>query len=243
MRVVGAAFTATCRATTFWSFGSSFPGPTFQARRGLRAVDRLDQPAAADTLPADPSTRFTVPRRTSLRSAQWFTCTARASRRGDGNPEPLVRHCGRVGELLLSQRPGRGHAHGSLRSHDGHQPPQRVRRADGRVTLIRDAAEGRGSTFRAIAPTFHSSSAIACCSAQTDRLDYPVSGNPDSPWVDDATGDAVILINGKLFPSLDVEPRRNARFRLINGSERPLSTRLAASTTVRRCIRLPPTRD
>jgi spore coat protein A len=48
------------------------------------------------------------------------------------------------------------------------------------------------------------------------QLDYPTSGKPESPWVEDASGDA-ILINGKLFPYLDVEPRKY-RFRIVNGS-------------------------
>lgn len=48
------------------------------------------------------------------------------------------------------------------------------------------------------------------------QLDYPVSENSPNPWVPEVFGDA-ILVNGKLFPYLDVEPRRY-RFRLLNGS-------------------------
>jgi spore coat protein A, manganese oxidase len=48
------------------------------------------------------------------------------------------------------------------------------------------------------------------------QLTYPVSGKPDAPWVPEAFGDAM-LVNGKLFPYLEVEPRRY-RFRLMNGS-------------------------
>ena len=35
---------------------------------------------------------------------------------------------------------------------------------------------------------------------------YPVSGDPASPWVPEVFGDAM-LVNGKLFPYLDVQPR------------------------------------
>lgn len=48
------------------------------------------------------------------------------------------------------------------------------------------------------------------------ELDYPVSPNPKAPWVPEVFGDA-ILVNGKLLPYLDVEPRKY-RFRLMNGS-------------------------
>jgi len=48
------------------------------------------------------------------------------------------------------------------------------------------------------------------------QLSYPVSPDPQSPWVPDAFGDA-ILVNGKLFPYLEVEPRKY-RFRLLNAA-------------------------
>ncbi len=47
-------------------------------------------------------------------------------------------------------------------------------------------------------------------------LDYPVSGRPDAPWVPEVFGNAM-LVNGKLFPYLDVEPRPY-RFRVLNAS-------------------------
>jgi spore coat protein A len=51
---------------------------------------------------------------------------------------------------------------------------------------------------------------------QDGRLDYLVSGIPGAPWVPEAPGEAM-LINGRLFPYLDVEPRRY-RFRVLNAS-------------------------
>jgi spore coat protein A len=46
------------------------------------------------------------------------------------------------------------------------------------------------------------------------QLFYPTSGDPDHPWVPEFAGDA-ILINGKIRPFLEVEPRLY-RFRLLN---------------------------
>jgi spore coat protein A, manganese oxidase len=48
------------------------------------------------------------------------------------------------------------------------------------------------------------------------QLEYPVSGDPRSPWVPEVYSN-VMLANGKLFPFLDVEPRKY-RFRVMNGS-------------------------
>jgi len=48
------------------------------------------------------------------------------------------------------------------------------------------------------------------------QINYPVSGDPQKPWLPEVFGDA-ILVNGKLFPYLEVEPRPY-RFRVLNGS-------------------------
>jgi len=48
------------------------------------------------------------------------------------------------------------------------------------------------------------------------QLYYPVSGDPDHPWVSEFSGDA-ILINGKIFPYFEVEPRLY-RFRVLNAA-------------------------
>ena len=48
------------------------------------------------------------------------------------------------------------------------------------------------------------------------QLAYPVSSDPAAPWVADFLGDA-LLVNGKLFPFLEVEPCLY-RFRVLNFS-------------------------
>jgi len=60
---------------------------------------------------------------------------------------------------------------------------------------------------------------LAICDRQLTRdgqLEYPTSGDPDAPWVPEVFGEA-FLINGKLFPFLEAEPRRY-RFRIVNVS-------------------------
>jgi spore coat protein A len=51
---------------------------------------------------------------------------------------------------------------------------------------------------------------------QDGQLSYPVSRDPEHPWISEVRGE-VPLINGKIFPYLDVEPRRY-RIRLLNAS-------------------------
>jgi spore coat protein A, manganese oxidase len=48
------------------------------------------------------------------------------------------------------------------------------------------------------------------------QLSYPVSSDPDKPWVPEAFGEAQ-LVNGKLYPYLNVEPRKY-RLRVLNGA-------------------------
>jgi spore coat protein A len=48
------------------------------------------------------------------------------------------------------------------------------------------------------------------------QLYYPVAANPASPWISEFFGD-VMLVNGKIFPYLEVEPRKY-RFRILNGA-------------------------
>src|SRR6202041_3258493 len=48
------------------------------------------------------------------------------------------------------------------------------------------------------------------------QLSYPVSAVPERPWVPEVFGEAQ-LVNGKLFPYLDVEPRKY-RFRILNAA-------------------------
>ncbi len=48
------------------------------------------------------------------------------------------------------------------------------------------------------------------------QLSYPISADPERPWVPEVFGEAH-LVNGKIFPYLDVEPRKY-RFRILNGA-------------------------
>lgn len=59
------------------------------------------------------------------------------------------------------------------------------------------------------------------------QLLYPVSSDPRSPWVADFFGN-IMMVNGKILPYLEVEPRKY-RFRILNGSNARLYHLLLAS--------------
>ena len=48
------------------------------------------------------------------------------------------------------------------------------------------------------------------------QLSYPVSSDVEHPWISEVLGE-VPLVNGKIFPYLDVEPRKY-RFRILNAA-------------------------
>jgi spore coat protein A len=48
------------------------------------------------------------------------------------------------------------------------------------------------------------------------ELSYPISSDPDHPWISEVLGE-VPLVNGKIFPYLEVEPRKY-RFRVLNAA-------------------------
>jgi spore coat protein A len=48
------------------------------------------------------------------------------------------------------------------------------------------------------------------------QLSYPVSADPENPWVPEVFGE-LNLVNGKIFPFLEVEPRKY-RFRILNAA-------------------------
>jgi spore coat protein A, manganese oxidase len=59
------------------------------------------------------------------------------------------------------------------------------------------------------------------------QLLYPVSDNPDSPWLADFFGN-VMMVNGRVTPFLEVEPRKY-RFRILNASNSRLYHLLLAN--------------
>ncbi len=197
--------------TTFWGYDGSCPGPTFETRTGkpilvewanelpqqhLFAVDHTLHGAEADK----PDVRTVV-----------HLHGGRTPPESDGYPEDWFV----PGKSAAYFYPNHQEA-AALFYHDHAMGITRLNAAAGLsgLYLIRDEFEdglnlpkGRYELPLVILDrSFH----------PDGQIYYPVSGKPGSPWVSEYYGSA-ILVNGKIFPFHEVEPRKY-RLRLLNSS-------------------------
>jgi spore coat protein A len=197
--------------TTFWGYDGASPGPTIEARNGaaiqvdwinnlpskhLFAVDHTLDGASSDV----PEVR-TI---THLHGG-------RVGPDSDGYPERWIT----PGNSATHHYPNQQEAC-TLFYHDHAMGITRLNTAAGLMGLylIRDEFEDGlklpGGEHEVplvlVDRSFH----------PQGQIYYPVSGDPERPWVSEYYGGG-ILVNGKLFPVLNVQPRRY-RFRILNGS-------------------------
>jgi spore coat protein A len=197
--------------TRMWGYNGASPGPTFEARSGeplliewrnelppqhLFAVDHSLHGAEA----SKPDVR-TVVHLHGGRTAPQF----------DGHPE-LWYTPGRSGAYFY---PNQQEA-AALFYHDHAMGITRLNTMAGLVGLylLRDETE---DALRLPQGRYEVPLVLYDRNFTTDgQLHYPVSGKPASPWVSEFIGNT-ILVNGKIAPFLDVEPRRY-RLRVLNAS-------------------------
>lgn len=197
--------------STLWGYGGTSPGPTIEARSGspvrvdwinklpdrhLFAVDHTLEGASAD----QPEVR-TV---THLHGG-------RVGPESDGFPETWIT----PGRSAAYYYPNQQEA-AALFYHDHAMGITRLNTAAGLMGLylVRDEFEDR---LKLPGGEFEVPLIIVDRSFRKDgQIYYPVSGDPKSPWVSEYYGGG-ILVNGKLFPFLEVLPRRY-RFRILNSS-------------------------
>jgi spore coat protein A len=197
--------------TRLWSFGSTFPGPTVEVRRGQGVwIEWINRLPKKHFLPIDHTIHGAEPDKPEGRAVV-HVHGAKVPPESDGYPERWLES----GASASYYYPNDQNA-ATLWYHDHTMGINRLNVYAGLmgVYLIRDAAEDELNL-----PRDRYDIPLLICDRlllSNGQLDYPTSGNPESPWVEDATGDAY-LINGKLFPYLNVEPRKY-RFRMINGS-------------------------
>ncbi|HZU84452.1 MAG TPA: multicopper oxidase [Polyangiaceae bacterium] len=197
--------------TRFWTYDGSVPGPTIETRsgRGLFVEWRSELPRR-HFLPVDHTLCGAGADRPDVRAVV-HVHGAKAPPESDGYPEDWIT----PGRSLLYHYPNRQDA-ATLWYHDHAMGIERLNQYAGLfgVFLVRDEVEDALALPRG---------AYEIPLVLFDRLldargqlVYPTSGNRDAPWVTEFYGDA-LLVNGKLFPYLDVEPRRY-RFRVVNAS-------------------------
>lgn len=198
-------------ATRFWGFGSSVPGPTFETRSGEPLmVEWVNALSGSHFLPIDRTIHGAEADKPEVRTVVHLH-GAKTGPESDGYPEDWIA----PGKSSLYYYPNQQDA-AMLWYHDHALGINRLNVYAGLLGafFIRDKAEEvlnlPGGRYEL--PLILYDRLLT----REGQLLYPVSPDPQSPWVPEVFGNA-ILVNGKLFPYLEVEPRKY-RFRVLNGS-------------------------
>jgi spore coat protein A len=197
--------------TRFWSFGSSAPGPTFENRSGEPLlVEWVNALPHEHFLPVDHTIHGAEADKPAVRTVVHLH-GAKTRPESDGYPEDWIV----PGKSSLYYYPNQQDA-AMLWYHDHALGINRLNVYAGLLGafFIRDGVEDALNLpmGKYELPLILYDRLLT----RDGQLLYPVSPDPESPWVPEIFGNA-ILVNGKLFPYLDVEPRRY-RFRVLNGS-------------------------
>jgi spore coat protein A len=197
--------------TTFWGYDGCSPGPTFETRAGAPlVVEWANELPTRHLLPVDKTLHGAEPDKPEVRTVVHLH-GAKVRPESDGNPEHWIV----PGQSAICHYPNRQDA-ASLFYHDHAMGITRLNAIAGLFGFffIRDPLEEALHL-----PRGRYEIPLAICDRifkLNGQLDYPISGNPAAPWTSEFYGNAVLL-NTKLFPFLEVEPRKY-RFRLLNAS-------------------------
>jgi spore coat protein A, manganese oxidase len=198
-------------ATRMWSFEDSFPGPTLETLSGhAMMVEWVNSLPGRHFLPIDHTLHGADQSLPEVRSVIHLH-GGRTPADSDGYPESWVV----PGKSQLCFYPSKQDA-ALLFYHDHTMGINRLNIYAGMqgLFIVRDPLEA-GLNL----PSGKYEIPMLICDRllRTDgQLEYPVSEHPGKPWVPEVFGNA-ILVNGKLLPYLDVEPRKY-RLRIMNGS-------------------------
>jgi len=197
--------------TRFWSFGPSAPGPTFETRDGEPLfVEWVNALPSEHFLPVDHTLHGAEADKPAVRTVVHLH-GAKTGPESDGYPEDWIV----PGKSSLYYYPNQQDA-AMLWYHDHALGINRLNVYAGLLGafFIRDGVE---DALHLPKGKFEVPLILYDRLLTRDgQLLYPVSPDPQSPWIPELNGNA-ILVNGKLFPYLDVEPRKY-RFRLLNAS-------------------------
>jgi spore coat protein A len=197
--------------TRLWTFDGSFPGPTLEMRSGQAAhVEWVNQLPERHFLPIDHTLHGAEADKPEVRTVV-HVHGAKAPPESDGYPEDWYV----PGKSATYRYPNRQDP-AMLWYHDHAMGINRLNIYAGLLGLyiVRDAVEDALPL-----PRGRYEVPLVICDRLLHKdgsLDYPVSARPEAPWVPEVFGNA-LLVNGKLFPYLDVEPRPY-RLRLLNAS-------------------------
>ena len=199
------------KPTRMWGFGGTFPGPTFDLRSGQEAlVEWANELPQEHFLPIDHSLHGAEADKPQVRAVSHLH-GAGAPPESDGYPENWIV----PGKSAVYHYPNQQDA-AMLWYHDHAMGINRLNMFAGLAGayILRDKAE---DALRLPSGKYEIPLIIADRMFDKEgQLYYPVSDKRESPWIPEFFGNAN-LVNGKLFPFLEVEPRKY-RFRVLNAS-------------------------
>jgi spore coat protein A, manganese oxidase len=199
------------KPTRLWGYGGTSPGPTLETRSGQGLlVEWANELPEAHFLPIDHSIHGAEADKPVVRTVVHLH-GAKAPPESDGYPEKWFV----PGKSAICHYPNQQDA-ATLWYHDHALGINRLNIFAGLLGtfLIRDDFEDALDL-----PRGKYEIPLVVYDRVFDlesQLNYPVSGDPKKPWTPEVFGDA-FLVNGKLFPYLEVEPRKY-RFRVLNGA-------------------------
>ncbi len=197
--------------TTFWGYNGSCPGPIIEARGGAPLlVEWANDLPRQHFLPIDHTLHGAEADEPEVRTVVHLH-GGRTGPESDGYPEDWFV----TGQSATCFYPNQQEAT-SLFYHDHAMGITRLNAVTGLMGLylIRDEFEDGLNLPKG---AYEIPLVIFDRSFRPDgQLYYPVSGKPGAPWVSEYYGSA-ILVNGKIFPYHEVEPRKY-RLRLLNSS-------------------------
>jgi len=199
------------KPTRMWGFEGMFPGPTFDLPSGQEVlVEWANELPTEHFLPIDHTLHGAEKDKPPVRAVAHLH-GGKVPAESDGYPESWFV----PGKSAIYRYPNQQDA-AMLWYHDHAMGINRLNIFAGLagVYILRDKAE---KSLRL--PSGDYEIPVVICDRMFDRdsqLYYPVSDKPESPWTPEFFGDAN-LVNGKLFPFLEVEPRKY-RLRVLNVS-------------------------
>lgn len=197
--------------TRMWTYDDHHPGPTFDTASGHPlSVEWINNLPSKHFLPVDYTVCGMKPGAQDVRSIV-HVHGGRTPAASDGFPEDWYP----PGQSKIDRYPNAQDA-ATLWYHDHAMGTTRLNHYAGLMGafLIRDDTETALEL-----PNGDQEIPLIICDrsfSPKGQLYYPTSGVPGHPWISEFRGNA-IMINGKLYPYLDVAPRKY-RFRIVNGS-------------------------
>jgi spore coat protein A, manganese oxidase len=199
------------KATRMWGFGSGYPGPTIDVRSGQEIlVEWANELPAKHFLPIDHNIGGAGADQPEVRTVVHLH-GGKAPPESDGYPEDWIV----PGKSALFHYPNKQDA-AMLWYHDHAMGINRLNVYAGLfgAYIVRDSVE---DSLNLPAGKYEIPLVISDRLLTPEgQLFYPTAAKADAPWVPEVFGDA-ILVNGKLFPYLEVATRKY-RFRVLNAS-------------------------